>query len=84
MDYQLTEHARESLRKRSSIRVEWVERVLLQPDRVEPDRTDPELEHRMSRIQESEGRVLRVIVKKASNPIRVITCYFDRKMGRQL
>jgi hypothetical protein len=77
MDYQLTEHARESLRKRPSIRVEWVERV-------EPDRTDPELEHRIGRIQESEGRVLRVIVKKPSNPIRVITCYFDRKMRRQL
>ncbi len=84
MDYQLTEHARESLRKRPSIRVEWVERVLLQPERVEPDRTDPELEHRIGRIQESEGRALRVIVKKASNPIRVITCYFDRKMRRQL
>jgi hypothetical protein len=84
MDYQLTEHARESLRKRPSIRVEWVERVLLQPERVEPDRTDPELEHRIGRIQESEGRVLRVIVKKPSNPIRVITCYFDRKMRRQL
>ncbi len=84
MDYQLTEHARESLRKRPSIRVEWVERVLLQPERVEPDRTDPELEHHIGRIQESEGRALRVIVKKASNPIRVITCYFDRKMRRQL
>jgi hypothetical protein len=72
------------LRKRPSIRIEWVERVLLQPEQVEPDRTDPELEHRICRIQESEGRVLRVIVKKPSNPIRVITCYFDRKMRRQL
>ena len=84
MDYQLTEHAHESLRKRPSIRVEWLERVLLQPERVETDRTDPELEHRIGRIQESEGRALRVIVKKASEPIRVITCYFDRKMRRQL
>ncbi|MEX2490533.1 MAG: DUF4258 domain-containing protein [Nitrospirales bacterium] len=84
MDYQLTEHARESLRKRPSIRIEWVEQVLLQPERVEPDRIDPELEHRMRRIQEAGERVLRVIVKKTSNPIRVITCYFDRKMGRQL
>lgn len=83
MDYQLTEHARESLRKRPSIRIEWVERVLLQPERVEPDRTDPELEHRMRRIPESGERVLRVIVKKTSKPMRVITCYFDRKMRRQ-
>jgi len=84
MDYQLTEHARESLRKRPSIRIEWVERVLLQPERVEPDRTDPELEHRIGRIQESEERALRVIVNKTSIPMRVITCYFDRKMRRQL
>lgn len=28
--------------------------------------------------------VLRVIVKKATDPLRVITCYFDRKMRRQL
>ena len=84
MDYQLTEHARESLRKRPSIRIEWVERVLIQPERVEPDRTDPELEHRMSRIPESGERVLRVIVNKSSTSLRVITCYFDRKMRRQL
>lgn len=84
MAYRLTEHARESLRKRPSIRVEWVERVLQQPERVEPDGVDPELEHRLGRIQESEGRVLRVIVKKGTNPLRIITVYFDRKMRRQL
>jgi len=28
--------------------------------------------------------VLRVIVKKATNPLRIVTCYFDRKMRRQL
>ena len=84
MDYQLTDHACESLRKRPAIRVEWLERVILQPERVESDRTDPELEHRLGRIEEAEGRVLRVIVRKASNPIKVITCYLDRKMRRQL
>lgn len=84
MDYQLTEHARESLHKRPSIRLEWVERILIQPDRVEPDRTDPALEHRIGRIHEAEGRALRVIVKKVSNPVKVITCYFDRKLRRQL
>lgn len=84
MAYRLTEHARESLRKRPSIRVEWVERVLQQPERVEPDRVDPDLEHRLGRIQDADGRVLRVIVKKGTNPLRIITVYFDRKMRRQL
>jgi hypothetical protein len=64
--------------------MEWVERVLTQAERVEPDSVDPELEHRLGRIQEYDGRVLRVVVKKATNPLRIITFYFDRKMRRQL
>jgi hypothetical protein len=31
--YDLTDHARESLRKRPAIRLEWIERVLQQPER---------------------------------------------------
>jgi hypothetical protein len=84
MAYDLTDHARESLRKRSTILLEWVERVLQQPERVESDSVDAELEHRLGRIPEYDGRVLRVIVKTATNPLRVITCYFDRKMRRRL
>lgn len=84
MAYDLTDHARESLRKRPTILLEWVERVLQLPERVESDSVDAELEHRLGRIPEYDGRVLRVIVKKATNPLRVVTCYFDRKMRRQL
>ena len=84
MPYDLTDHARESLRKRPTILLEWVERVLQQPERVEPDSVDADLEHRLGRIPEYDGRVLRVIVKKATNPLRIVTCYFDRKMRRQL
>lgn len=84
MTYDLTDHARESLRKRPTILLEWVERVLQQPERVEPDSVDADLEHRLGRIPEYDGRVLRVIVKKATNPLRIVTCYFDRKMRRQL
>ncbi len=82
--YELSDHARESLRKRPIIRMEWVERVLQHPERVEPDCVDAELEHRLGRIQEYDGRVLRVIVKKDTNPLRIITFYFDRKMRRRL
>ena len=84
MTYDLTDHARESLRTRPTISLEWVERVLQQPERVEPDTVDAELKHRLGRIPEYDGRVLRVTVKKATDPLRVITCYFDRKMRRQL
>lgn len=84
MNFELTEHAKESLRKRPNIRTEWIEQVLTNPELVEPDRSDPELEHRLGKIVENKGRVLRVIIKKNTEPVRLITCYFDRKMRRQL
>jgi Domain of unknown function (DUF4258) len=80
MDYELTEHARESLRTRSVIRLEWIERVLTRPAGVEPDRVDPLLQHRLGRIDEYGGRVLRIVVNPSHTPVRVITVYFDRRM----
>jgi hypothetical protein len=82
--YEPSDHARESLRIRSVIRMEWIEQVLRQPQLVEMDSVDQELEHHLGRIQEYDGRVLRVIVKKDTNPLRIITFYFDRRMRRQL
>ena len=81
MDFDLTEHARESLRKRPNIRLEH---VLHKPERSEPDGIDPDLEHRLGRIDEYEGRVLRVIVNRAVRPLRVVTVYFDRAMRNKL
>ncbi len=49
MNFELTQHAKESLRKRGNIRTEWIEQVLLNPERVELDRNDPELEHRLAK-----------------------------------
>ena len=80
MNFELTQHARESLKKRPAIRLEWIAQVLAHPDHVESDRQDSELEHRLGRIDAHEGRVLRVIVKKNTTPLLLITCYFDRKM----
>jgi Domain of unknown function (DUF4258) len=84
MDYDLTEHAKESLRKRSVILLEWLERVLEHPAKVEPDSVDRVLEHRLGRIDECGGRVLRVVVDPSHTPIRVITVYFDRGMRGKL
>lgn len=38
--YELSNHARESLRKRPVIRMEWIEQVLKQPQLVEIDTVD--------------------------------------------
>jgi hypothetical protein len=76
--YQLTIHARESLAKRANIRLDWLERVLAHPQRTLADPVDPALEHRLGRIDEYQGRVLRVIVNPGVDPLRVITVFFDR------
>ena len=83
MKYQLTQHARDVLVERE-IPVEWLERVLNSPQRIEPDPDDTELEHSLGRIPEFDNRVLRVVVNKTVRPVVVVTVYFDRAMRNRL
>lgn len=73
-----TEHALRRLAKRQ-LRQEWVERAVKSPARIEPDKEDPALEHRLAAVPELANRVLRVIVSK-DDPKRVVTAHLDRKM----
>jgi uncharacterized protein DUF4258 len=77
MKYVLSEHARGAIAKRG-ILLEWLEEALVSPEYSEPDRLDPELEHRLLRVADSGGRVLRVIVNVKCAELRVVTAYFDR------
>jgi hypothetical protein len=70
-------HAAESLEERA-IAMAWVERVVLAPQWLEPDRDDPELLHALGRIPEHGDRVLRVIYNDTVRPRRLVTAYFDR------
>ena len=79
----LTKHAQDVLNERE-IPLAWVERVLANPQSIEPDLDDPELEHRLGRIAEHGNRVLRVVVNKTVRPLRVVTVYFDRTMRAKL
>ncbi len=65
------------------LRREWVDRVVIAPERVEPDKEDPALERRLAAVPELANRVLRVIVAK-DEPNRVITAYLDRKLKGKL
>lgn len=78
MDYVLTEHARDALEKRQ-IPLAWMERSLAQPEVIEADPIDPDLEHRLARIPEFGHRVLRVIVNSKKTPPVVVTVFFDRR-----
>ena len=83
MKYILTRHAKDILGERA-IPVEWLERTLNNPERIEPDRVDADLEHRLGRITEHGNRVLRVVLKKNVRPMWVVTVYFDRAMRSKL
>ncbi len=65
------------------LRQEWIERVIANPAQIEPDETDPALEHRLATVPELADRVLRVIVTK-DEPQRVITVHLDRKLKGKL
>lgn len=78
MEYVLTEHARDALEKRQ-IPLAWLEHAFYQPERIESDLVDKDLEHRLARIQEFGDRVLRVIVNTQKKPPAIVTVFFDRR-----
>ena len=83
MNYELTKHAQKVLDERE-ILVEWVERTLSAPELILPDPDDATLERHFRRLPEFGGRVLRVAVNAAVDPMRVVSVFFDRKMKGKL
>lgn len=82
MELHFTQHAVSRMAKRQLQR-DWIERVVEQPEAVEDDEFDDELEHRLGKVPELANRVLRVIVTK-SDPMRVVTMHLDRRMKKKL
>lgn len=58
--YELTADA-ETVMSEQGISVDWLERVLANPERTESDRTDSDPRHAIGRIVEHGDRYLRVI-----------------------
>jgi hypothetical protein len=75
--FSLTGHAAEVIAQRG-IPLEWVERVLKEPQKVEPDAEDRELRHALACIPEHGNRILRVIYNEAAEPWSIVMAYFDR------
>jgi hypothetical protein len=78
-EFELSTHAREMLRERK-IAEEWVQRVLETPSRKKTAK-DGNI-HYTKPIREKDGRVLRVIVNPDVDPQRVVTLFFDRRLGK--
>lgn len=81
--FELTAHAVTVMAERQ-IPLAWVERVLMKPELIEPDRVDPDLRHALGRIPERDDRILRVVYNINIEPWRVVTAYFDRTMRDKL
>lgn len=75
----LSEHAARRVRERG-IEIRWIRTALTDPDRNVPDVLDPTARHALKRIPEMEDRVLRVIYNAETQPLRVISAYFDRRL----
>ena len=83
MTYTLTKHAEKVLAERE-IPLEWLERTLNDPVLCQSDPDDAALERRYRPIPEFNGRVLRVVVNPAVEPVCVVSVFFDRSMKGKL
>jgi hypothetical protein len=79
-DFEFSSHALSMLQERS-IPEEWLWRAINSPDRIE-EGTDGNT-HYIKFIQEYGGRVLRVVVNSHVTPKRIVTVFFDRRLGRR-
>jgi len=73
--FDTTKHAAAVIAVRN-IKQVWIESVLTSPALVQPDADDAELEHRLAVIADYGNRVLRVVAKRNTLPVLVITAYF--------
>lgn len=78
--FTFSKHASDVMRDRQ-IPGEWVIRALDVPDRMDTQ-TDGTV-HYIKTIPEHGGRFLRVVVNPGVKPMRVVTVFFDRRLGRQ-
>jgi Domain of unknown function (DUF4258) len=79
-DIEFSKHARDVMQERK-IPEEWVRGTVDAPDRT--DTATDGTAHYIKAIPEHGGRFLRVVVNPAVTPQRVVTVFFDRRLGRQ-
>jgi len=79
-DIELSQHAQDMLQERE-IPEEWVWQAIDEPDRTETGANGNI--HYIKAIPEHGGRFLRVVVNPHSQPKRIVTLFFDRRLRRR-
>ena len=80
---ELSSHAREVI-KRRNIEIEWLGFVIENPEIIEQDAVDVDLEPRLARISQHGNSVLRVVMSMDATPTRLVTAYIDRNMSKRI
>lgn len=80
-EFELSAHAKEMLTERNILE-EWVWRTLNTPTRKRMGK-DGNL-HFTKAVKEKDGRVLRVVVNPNSDPRRIVTAFFDRRLSKKI
>lgn len=81
IDYQFSEHAYDMLRERN-IQETWVKLAMEDPEKQEM--MEDGTVHYIRAIEEHGGRYLRVVVNPHAKPQRIVTVFFDRRIGRSV
>jgi hypothetical protein len=79
MEFTLSSHATRMLQERAIPEI-WMWRTLDEPYHVDVG-TDGNL-HYVKPIPEFGGRFLHVVVHPETTPMRVVTLFFDRRLGK--
>ena len=79
-EIEFSKHAKYMLLRRK-IPEEWVWRVINTPNKKR--RGDDDNMHYTKSIREKEGRVLHVVVNTHVHPHRIVTLFFDRRLGQK-
>lgn len=76
MEFKLSDHASKRMQKRRVL-PEWVQLALNDPDSIKTDPEDPQLVHAMKAIPERGFKVLRVIYNETTEPVTIVTVFFE-------
>ena len=79
MKFNLTDHAKKRCLRRK-IKNEWIGMTLENYLRIESDEEDESLKHVFWPVPEKGYKLLRVIYNETTDPVNVVTAYFEAEV----